>query len=137
ASYGTKSDDNPLYTANVIAHKQIRIGAKQLDASVIDKKFLRQLQHAQGVEANVATGYHAIEFLLWGQDLHGTGPGAGERPASDYEVAHCTGGNCDRRAAYLTVATELLVSDLEEMEGNWAPDGAARKQLLADGPEQG
>ena len=39
------------------------------------------LQEAGGIEANVATGYHAIEFLLWGQDLHGTGPGAGKRPA--------------------------------------------------------
>ena len=35
------------------------------------------LQEAGGIEANVATGYHAIEFLLWGQDLNGTGAGAG------------------------------------------------------------
>jgi putative iron-regulated protein len=114
ASYGTNSDENPLYTANVIAHKQIRIGAKQVDASVIDKKFLRQLQHAQGVEANVATGYHAIEFLLWGQDLHGTGPGAGERPV-----------------------TALLVDDLAEMTGDWAPGGKARKELVAKGQDGG
>ena len=70
-----------------------------------------------GVEANVATGYHAIEFLLWGQDLNGTGPGAGERPATDYDTANCTNGNCDRRAAYLKAATDLLVADLEEMVG--------------------
>ena len=38
-----------------------------------------ELQEAGGVEANVATGYHAIEFLLWGQDLNGNGAGAGER----------------------------------------------------------
>ncbi len=38
------------------------------------------LQEIGGIEANVATGYHAIEFLLWGQDLNGTGPGAGDRP---------------------------------------------------------
>ena len=66
------------------------------------------------IEANVATGYHAIEFLLWGQDLNGTGPGAGNRPWTDYAAGDaCTGGNCDRRAEYLKAATELLVSDLE------------------------
>ena len=137
ASYGTTSDENPLYTANVIAHKQIRIGAKLVDASVIDKKFLRQLQHAQGVEANVATGYHAIEFLLWGQDLHGTGPGAGERPASDYDLKACTHGNCDRRGQYLKAVTGLLVDDLGEMAGDWAPGGKARQALAAKGQDGG
>jgi len=121
----------------VIARKQIRIGAKQIDASVIDKKFLRQLQHAQGVAANVATGYHAIEFLLWGQDLHGTGPGAGERPASDYDPKACTHGNCDRRGQYLKAATDLLVEDLGVMAANWAPDGKARKELAAKGQDGG
>jgi len=136
-SYGTNSDENPLYTANVIAHKQIRIGAKQVDASVIDKKFLRQLQHAQGVEANVATGYHAIEFLLWGQDLHGTGPGAGERPVSDYDLKACTHGNCDRRGQYLKAVTGLLVDDLAQMTADWAAGGEARKDLAAKGQDGG
>jgi putative iron-regulated protein len=136
-AYGKTSDENPLYTLNVIANKQIRIGAKQLNASVIDKNLLRQLQHAQGVEANVATGYHAIEFLLWGQDLHGTGPGAGERPASDYVLKGCTHGNCDRRAQYLKAVTDLLVDDMAEMTANWAPDGKARKDLAAKGQDGG
>ncbi|HXJ02440.1 MAG TPA: imelysin family protein [Micropepsaceae bacterium] len=137
ASYGKTSDENPLYTLNVIANKQIRVGAKQLNASVIDKKLLRQLQHAQGVEANVATGYHAIEFLLWGQDLHGTGPGAGERPASDYDVKACTHGNCDRRAQYLKAATDLLVDDMAVMSANWADGGKARKEFAAKGQNGG
>ncbi len=55
-----------------------------MDATVITKELISEkLQGAQDVEANVATGYHAIEFLLWGQDLNGTGPGAGNRPATD------------------------------------------------------
>ncbi|RWJ78893.1 imelysin family protein, partial [Mesorhizobium sp.] len=70
-------------------------------------------------EANVATGYHAIEFLLWGQDLHGTGPGAGERPYTDYDLANCTSGNCDRRTQYLKSASDLLVSDLQDMVNEW------------------
>ena len=63
-----------------------------------------------GSDANVATGWHAIEFLLWGQDLNGTGPGAGNRPWTDYSTKECTHGNCDRRATYLKVATDLLVA---------------------------
>jgi putative iron-regulated protein len=136
-SYGASSDDNPLYTLNVIAHPRIHIGAKMIDASRIDKILLRQLEEAEGVKTNVATGYHAIEFLLWGQDLHGTGPGAGERPASDYDVKHCSHGNCDRRAAYLKAVTDLLVQDLAEMAADWAPSGKARTALAAKGDKDG
>lgn len=126
ASYGTESDENGLYTANVIANPTITINGEQVDASTLDPAFLSgTLQEAGGIEANVATGYHAIEFLLWGQDLHGTSPGAGERPFTDYS----TEPNAKRRAAYLDAATDLLVSDLEEMVANWGPDGAARKAL--------
>jgi len=137
ASYGKTSDENPLYTLNVIANKQVRVGAKAVNAAVIDSALLRQLQEAQGVKANVATGYHAIEFLLWGQDLHGTGPGAGERPVSDYDQKACTHGNCDRRAAYLKTATQLLVEDLTEITADWAAGGKARTELAAKGPDGG
>jgi putative iron-regulated protein len=137
SSYGTSSDENPLYMLNVIAKKQIRVGAKQLNASAINAPLLRQLQGAQGVVSNVATGYHAIEFLLWGQDLHGTGPGAGERPVTDYDLKACTHGNCDRRAAYLKTATQLLVDDLAEMAADWATGGSARTELASKGPNGG
>ncbi|MDF3230125.1 imelysin family protein [Mesorhizobium sp. DSM 30133] len=134
-SYGTESDANALYTANVIANKEIEISGKKVDASKLSPEFLSgTLQGAGGIEANVATGYHAIEFLLWGQDLHGTGPGAGERPDTDYDLKNCTGGNCDRRAEYLKSASDLLVSDLQEMVGNWKEDGAARKALVDGEP---
>ncbi|MFC3327439.1 imelysin family protein [Mesorhizobium cantuariense] len=134
-SYGTESDANALYTANVIANKEIEINGKKVDASSLTPEFLSgTLQGAGGIEANVATGYHAIEFLLWGQDLHGTGPGAGERPYTDYDLKNCTGGNCDRRAQYLKSASDLLVSDLQEMVGSWKEDGAARKTLVDGEP---
>ncbi|HEY7690230.1 MAG TPA: imelysin family protein [Dongiaceae bacterium] len=136
-SYGDSSDENPLYAANVIGSKEIRIGNDVVDVSKLDASVLSSLQEAGEVEANVAIGYHAVEFLLWGQDLNGTGPGAGNRPASDYDVNNCTNGNCDRRAAYLKAATDLLVADLQEMVGNWAADGAARKDLDAKGEEGG
>lgn len=130
AAYGTESDENAFYTVNIIANAQVSVDGTALDASEITPDVLHQLHEIGGVEANVATGYHAIEFLLWGQDLNGTGPGAGNRPATDYDQANCTGGHCDRRIQYLKAATDLLVADLEEMAGNWVPDGAARKALL-------
>lgn len=130
ASYGTESDENGLYTANVIANPSITIDGETVDATNITPEFLSgTLQEAGGVEANVATGYHAIEFLLWGQDLNGTGPGAGNRPATDYS----TEPNAARRAQYLAAASDLLVSDLEEMVGNWQDGGAARAALTEQG----
>jgi len=136
-SYGETSDENPQYTANVIANTSLRIGNDTIDATTIDAELLGKLHEAGGVESNVATGYHAIEFLLWGQDLNGTGPGAGKRPATDFDTAKCTGGHCDRRAAYLKAATDLLIADLAEMVANWTPDGAGTKQLAEKGPEGG
>ena len=82
-------------------------------------------------EANVATGIHAIEFLLWGQDLNGTGAGAGNRTASDFDTQNCTGGNCDRRATYLQVVTDLLVSDLNEMFLEWGGNAKETPGTLA------
>lgn len=136
-SYGETSDENPLYTANVIANTSIRIGNDMVDATKIDAELLRKLQEAGGNEANVATGYHAIEFLLWGQDLNGTKPGAGNRPASDFDAKNCTHDHCDRRAAYLKAASDLLQADLAQMAGNWKADGAARKELAAKGEDGG
>ena len=105
-----------------------------MDATEITPELLEEALHeADGVEANVATGYHAIEFLLWGQDLNGHGPGAGNRPWTDYAMGdQCTNGNCDRRGQYLKAATDLLVSDLEWIVGQWAADGEARASLMAD-----
>lgn len=131
-SYGTESDENALFVGNVIANPKLEIGGKAIDATTITPAVLQELHEAGEVEANVATGYHAIEFLLWGQDLNGTGKGAGNRPATDYDKANCTNGNCDRRGAYLKAASSLLVTDLEEMVAAWAPEGDATKNVTAD-----
>ncbi|MHA6161844.1 imelysin family protein [Pseudomonas sichuanensis] len=116
---------NPAASANIIANTEIQVGEDKVDVKDITPEKLASLNELGGSEANVATGYHAIEFLLWGQDLNGTGPGAGNRPASDYlEGKGATGGHNDRRRAYLKSVTQLLVKDLEEMVGNWAPNVA-------------
>ena len=65
-------------------------------------------------EADVTTGWHAIEFLLWGQDLSADGPG--NRPYTDYVAGT---GNNDRRREYLKLVTDDLAHKLDELEGAW------------------
>ena len=145
ASYGTDSDANAYYVVNVIANENLSVGGKKVDASEITTTLLREVLHeADGNEANVSSGYHAIEFLLWGQDLNGTGPApsdrsgtpqerhAGNRPHTDYDTANCTGGHCERRGQYLKVVTDLLIADLEEMVANWQAKGEARMAVQED-----
>ena len=135
-AYGTESDSNALYGANVIANPKLSVNGQEIDATSITPDLLRSLHEAGEIEANVATGYHAIEFLLWGQDLNGTDAGAGNRAYTDYDTANCTNGHCERRAEYLKAASALLVSDLEEMVAAWAADGEATKAVTAD-PQAG
>lgn len=131
--YGDASDENAFYAANIIANETLTIAGREIDASTISPALLRELHEVDEVETNVATGYHAIEFLLWGQDLNGTDAGAGNRPASDFMKGDaCTGGNCDRRGAYLVAATELVISDLEDMVAAWGETGEARTALGTD-----
>jgi putative iron-regulated protein len=73
-----------------------------------------------GDEADVTTGWHAIEFLLWGQDMSADGPGA--RPASDFAAG--TPAN-DRRREYLLLAVKLLIDDISGLAAVWSPDLAA------------
>ncbi|ANT61283.1 peptidase [Salipiger sp. CCB-MM3] len=137
-TYGGATDENPFAASNVIANSTLELAGAEVDASEITPELIADtLNEADGIETNVARGYHAIEFLLWGQDLNGTEHGAGERPYTDYVTGDaCTGGNCDRRADYLTAATDLLVSDLEEMAANWAEGGAAR-EAVSENADQG
>ncbi len=136
-SYGADSEDNPLYTANVIANSRFKLSGNEVDATRITKTFLAETLHEiDGVEANVATGYHAIEFLLWGQDLNGTKAGAGNRPVTDFDVKNCSWGNCQRRVDYLLTATDLLIDDLQWMVQQWTQQGEARATLMKD-PDAG
>ena len=82
----------------------------------INKKRLADLNEHDG-EENISTGWHAIEFMLWGQDLSDTGPGA--RPFTDFIDGKKP--NADRRRAYLKVVTELLIDDLQSVADQWKP----------------
>lgn len=136
AGYG--NEENQLARLNVVATPKFTLSGKEIDATDITPDLISNTLHeADGIEANVASGYHAIEFMLWGQDLNGTNPGAGNRPFTDFSSGEaCTNGNCDRRAAYLQAATALLVSDLTEMAADWDKDGPARAIVETD-PQKG
>ena len=82
----------------------------------IDTDLLVSLNE-DGGETNISTGWHAIEFLLWGQDLNERGPGV--RPVEDYT----TNANAERRAIYLTTASDLLLEHLTELVEAWGPEG--------------
>lgn len=82
----------------------------------INKATLAKLNE-RGGEENIAAGWHAIEFLLWGQDQSDTGPG--DRSFEDYVNGKAP--NADRRRAYLTTVTELLIDDLSYLVKAWQP----------------
>lgn len=97
---------------------------------VIDKTTLENLNEVGG-EANISIGYHAIEFLLWGQD--NSAPSelkAGERPYTDF-VDGGTASNQDRRRDYLAVCADLLTDHLQLMIDEWEAGGAYRTTFLS------
>ncbi|MCH2225042.1 MAG: hypothetical protein MK066_09765 [Crocinitomicaceae bacterium] len=74
-----------------------------------------------GGETNVSMGFHAIEFLLWGQDLSATT--AGTRPYTDFVVGG-TASNQSRRAQYLQICVDLLVDAINQVKTEWDPNGS-------------
>jgi putative iron-regulated protein len=99
----------------------------------IDEAALEEANE-QGGEENIATGFHAVEFLLWGQDLDEDGPGA--RPYTDYVEGE--GTNADRRADYLRTVTAMLQSDLEGLVDAWAKgESNYRKEFEDAEPNEG
>jgi len=96
-------------------------------------------------ESDVITGYHAIEFLLWGQDLNAS---AGVTNGADRETAIKTGDfahggqrpitdftsddDADRRHAYLEVVVAKLIADLETVQAEWAPNADNHRANFVD-----
>lgn len=93
-----------------------------------------QEQNENGGEANISAGYHAIEFLLWGQDDEDPKlKTAGQRPFTDYVTSGGTAKNQARRGQYLKLVAEILVEDLEQVTSAWAPgEDNYAKTFLAD-----
>ena len=121
------SPTNPLAHHNLVSNPRIEIAGIVLDSSSPSWTQLKFIHGGSAVEANVALGYHAIEFMLWGQDLDLDRPG--QRPWSDYALhaANCTSGtqpapldHCQRRARLLAIMAEHLYSELGSMTLKWA-----------------
>ncbi|MCH2174445.1 MAG: iron-regulated protein [Lentisphaeria bacterium] len=113
---------NEAYIDYVVGNE--KAGIVQDLSVTISKEMLIEKNGAED-ETDVTTGYHAIEFLLWGQDLSLEGPGA--RPASDYALGSEINA---RRATYLKIVTDLLVEDLSGLVDAWKED-AYKKDFLA------
>lgn len=93
----------------------------------ITKEKLKSLNE-RGGEENISTGWHAIEFLLWGQDQNAKGPG--DRQFTDFVDGKAP--NADRRRQFMKVVTELLIEDLESVTQQWQANGNNfRKQFVA------
>lgn len=84
----------------------------------LSKSVIEGLNESGG-ETNISCGYHAIEFLLWGQDL--SSASAGNRPYTDYVTVGGTALNQARRGQYLQICAELLVDHLQELVNEWSP----------------
>lgn len=81
-------------------------------------------------EKAISTGYHTIEFLLWGQDRDPDGPGT--RSWQDFiTTGEATAPNGDRRRQVLALVAEILVEDLQGLVAEWAPSGPYRTSWLA------
>ncbi|GEP52074.1 lipoprotein precursor [Flavobacterium noncentrifugens] len=109
-------NDNGTITNNGIIASSIAITKDYLES-----------ENGNGGEANVSVGYHAIEFLLWGQDL--TAPSAdlpGQRPLTDYTTDTYAG----RRAQYLKVCADLLTDHLAYLVNQWKVGGEYRTTFL-------
>jgi putative iron-regulated protein len=125
----------PLVNAWPVDESYIDAVVDRPDAGIVHdaKRFpvlgasVLQFANERGGETNVSVGFHALEFLLWGQDRSATGPGA--RPCTDFVDGQ--GRNAARRRQYLSVVTGLLVEQLQQLAAAWAPDAPYRRQFVA------
>lgn len=130
-------DAGPEVPSSVAAIND-NIIADDTNFPTINADVIRDNFELGGDERNVSSGYHAVEFLLWGQDLNDDGsaaaprdPSAGQRPVTDYAPdAACTSGTnpapttiCQRRADYLLASADILVDDLSRVVDAWNPNG--------------
>ncbi|MBU3728942.1 MAG: iron-regulated protein [Phycisphaerales bacterium] len=98
---------------------------------VISRAILRELNQ-RGGETHVCTGWHAIEFMLWGRDTSDTGPGV--RPSSDFLDG--ASPDADRRREFLREITIMLREDLEQVAREWRPDAGNYRAALVANPER-
>lgn len=109
------------YIESIIKHSDLH---PQLSAETITA-----LNEKDG-EKSISTGFHAIEYLLWGQDQNANGPG--DRPYQDFLPVS------ERRREFLRIVTDMLVADLKTLENDWRADRSDnyRAWFLSSAPHQ-
>lgn len=116
--------------------ESLRTGIVNDPSVTIDGPALRVRNEMAG-ETAITTGYHPIEFLLWGQDDPDV-EGAGQRPFTDYVTDGTGDENAERRAAYLRVALELVQDDLSAVLAEWRDEpGTYRRAMVEGDPRAG
>jgi putative iron-regulated protein len=89
-------------------------------------------QNEAGGEKNIASGYHAIEFLLWGQDLNEPEDAPGQRTHEEFVARGDPRVDANaRRGAYLKATTTLLIRDLESVAAEWRATQGAQNYAAA------
>lgn len=121
--YVTDGEGNVDETAGLINHPELLA-----DADITAAK-LDEINGENGDE-NVTDGYHAVEFLLWGQALSDVGPG--QRPASDFDP-NGSRPNAARRAKYLRASMDGILANLTAVRDAWAPGADYRTKFEAGG----
>lgn len=117
------------YIDYVLGNANAGIINNTVDFPVIDKATLLAANE-NGGETNISIGYHAIEFLLWGQDL--TDPSAklaGQRPFTDFVLN--SSESIVRRRTYIQICAELLVDQLTDLTAEWASGAAFRNDFVS------
>lgn len=142
-------DSGPESAANALSGNVI---ANTADYPIINTETILSIIEYGEDERNVTTGYHAVEFLLWGQDLNedlsGSGnrdSSGGQRPVTDFAIAmgECTSGDiavtadiCTRRGDYLLAATDVLISDLTTIVEAWEPNAGVHYTAFVAGGDE-
>ena len=102
-------------SAGIINDKSIEINKETIIAANMSED-----------DADVSTGWHAIEFLLWGQDF--SLETAGTREYTDY-ISNNDVNN--RRRDFLLSAGSLLLEQVNWLANEWAENGEGKKAFLA------
>jgi len=133
------SETNAWARANIIGSDSIAVAGREVPLNYIVFKQLQMFESVADIEAVVVTGFHALEFMLWGQDTHGNARGAGDRPWTDFSLEHCTNGKfvaasekpCRKRGEFLKTVSVLLMRHLQEMREHWgAGEGTPGDRLV-------
>ncbi|MET0385108.1 MAG: imelysin family protein [Polyangiales bacterium] len=116
------------------AHERLGIIDDVSRFPALSRELLLRLNGDEG-ETSISTGYHAVEFLLWGRDTAEDGPG--DRPFADF-AADSGQRLIERRREYLSLASQLLAQHLDTLRDAWRPDvpDNARATFLALPPSE-